>query len=124
MATQLGPRKLTTHQKTVLIQVLLVFPEQRVRIVYSPSASDGLFYAQEFLAIFKAIGWDVAEIESGEFPSAQSTGLAIVAREAESLPPAAEALRDALRIYTIDATIHFDPACNIPPGSFVLAIGS
>ncbi len=123
MAMQESPRKLTTHQKTVLIQVLLVFPDQQVRITYSPSASDGLAYAQEFLAIFKAIGWEVGEIEPGEFPSASPATLAIVVREAASLPPAAEALRDALRIYSIDATIHFDPACNIAPGAFVLAIG-
>lgn len=117
------PRKLTTHQKTVLIQVLLVFPNQRVRIVYSPAASDGHSYAQEFLAIFKAISWDVDGPEAEELASAQSHELAIVAREPSSLPPAAEALRDALLIYKIEAAIQFDPGCKIPPGAFVLFVG-
>ena len=39
------PRKLTTHQKTVLIQVLLSFPEQQVTVCYDPSAADALAHA-------------------------------------------------------------------------------
>jgi hypothetical protein len=49
--------------------------------------------------------------------------LAIVACEPGSLPPAAEALRDALLIYKIEAAIQFDPVRNIASGTFVLAIG-
>jgi hypothetical protein len=52
-------RKLTLHQQSVLIQVLLVFPDQRVDICYDSSASDALAYALNFLTIFKAIGWTV-----------------------------------------------------------------
>lgn len=123
VAMQESPRKLTTHQKTVLIQVLLVFPDQQVRIVYSPSARDGLAYAQEFLAIFKAIGWDVEGPEVEDWASVASHELAIVACEPGGLPPAAEALRDALLIYKIEAAIQFDPARNIASGTFVLAVG-
>ena len=123
MATPERSRKLSTHQKTVLIQVLLVFPNQHARIIYSPDAGDGHNYAQEFLAIFKAIGWDVEGPETEDSVSAQPHELAIIAHEPDSLPPAAEALRDALLIYKIEASIQFDPSCNIPPGAFVLAIG-
>jgi hypothetical protein len=55
------PRRLTTHQKAVLIQVLLSFPDQHVGICYDPSASDALDFAQDFLTIFKVIGWKVKE---------------------------------------------------------------
>jgi hypothetical protein len=55
------PRKLTTHQQAVLIQVLLAFPEQEVGVYYCASASDALGYAQDFLTVFKAIGWKVNE---------------------------------------------------------------
>src|ERR1700732_3621890 len=52
-------RKLTTHQKAVLIQVLRTFPDERVEIRYAPEAEDALWYAQDFLSILKAIGWGV-----------------------------------------------------------------
>ncbi len=48
---QLTPRKLT-HQKAVLIQVLITFPDQQVGVSYSPSASDALAYAEDFLTTF------------------------------------------------------------------------
>ncbi len=53
------PRKLTTYQKAVLIQVLRIFPNERVEIRYALNDDDALAYAQDFLAVFKAILWDV-----------------------------------------------------------------
>ena len=117
-------RKLTTHQKAVLIQVLLTFPDQTVGISFSSPADDALAYAQDFLAIFKAIGWRVTEPEAREIPGGSSAGLALVFSKAGNLPPAAEALRDALRIYEIDAEILCDPTGDIAAGSFVLAVGT
>jgi hypothetical protein len=95
-------RKLTTHQKSVLIQVLLTFPNQRVGIFYSASAGDGQDYALDFMAIFKAIGWDVAGPEAAGNFAGDSAGLAFVVDEGRRLPACAEALRDALRIYEIE----------------------
>jgi|SRR5271156_2189156 hypothetical protein len=118
------PRKLTTHQKAVLIQVLLTFPDQAVGICFCSSVDDALPYAQDFLAIFKAIGWKVTDPEAREIAMGSPAGLALVFSRAGSLPPAAEALRDALRIYEIDAEILCDPGANIPLGSFVVAVGS
>jgi hypothetical protein len=118
------PRKLTTHQQAVLIQVLLTFPEQQVDVWFSPSANDALTYAQDFLTIFKAIGWRVTEPESRDLPGSQTAGLALVASEEGSLPASAEALRDALRVYGIEAETFCDGGCNIVAGSFVLAVGS
>ena len=119
-----APRKLTTHQKAVLIHVLLTFPDQQVGICHTSSADDASAYARDFLAIFKAIGWRVADPEAREILAGKSSGLALVFSEAGSLPPAAEALRDALRIYEIDAETLCDPASKIPAGSFVVAVSS
>ena len=119
------PRKLTTHQKSVLIQVLLAFPEQQVSVCFCPSASDGLAYAEDFLTIFRAIGWDVTGPESANMLDAQPAGLAfIVSGEGSCLPPSSEALRDALCIYGIEVGTFSNPARKIAAGSFVLAVGA
>jgi len=120
---RLTPRKLTTHQKAVLIQVLLVFPDQRVSVCYYPSASDALGYAQDFLTVFKSIGWKVSDGPPSESLSSQTTGLAFVVSRQGSLPPSAEALRDALRIYGIEVATLCDPSCAMRPDGFILAIG-
>jgi hypothetical protein len=117
------PRKLTTHQKAVLIQVLLAFPEQEVGVCYCASASDALGYAQDFLTIFKVIGWKVNEGAPSESLSDEFTGLAFVATGRDSLPPVAEALRDALRIYDIEVATFCDPTCNVRSGGFILSVG-
>jgi hypothetical protein len=119
----LNPRRLTTHQKAVLIQVLLSFPDQHVGVCYDPSASDGLDYAQDFLTIFKVVGWRVNDFPAAEALTSQSTDLAFVLAEAAVLPPSAEALRDALRIYGIEVVIICNPARHIKSGAFILSIG-
>jgi hypothetical protein len=117
------PRKLSTHQKAVLIQVLLAFPDQQVGVCYCPSASDALGYAQDFLTIFKVIGWKVNDGAPSETLNDPSASLAFVVSGQGSLPPSAEALRDALRIYGIGVETLCDPTCNITSGSFILSIG-
>jgi hypothetical protein len=121
---QATPRKLTTHQKAVLIHVLLMFPEQHAGIFYSPAAADAFAYAQDFLTIFKTVGWTVNDAEPVEIAAGQSANLAFIVRPETSLPPAAEALRDTLRIYGIDIEVFSDSTRNIASGSFILAIGS
>ena len=120
---QLTPRKLTTHQKAVLIHVLITFPDQEVRVTYSPSASDALGYAQDFLTIFNAIGWSVDGGAPRETLKGESTGLALVVSAEGSLPPSAEAFRDALRIFGIEVATLYDPSCAVGSGGFILAIG-
>ena len=44
------------HQKAVLIQVLLAFPEQRVTVQYSDAAGDALAYAEDFLTFSSPSG--------------------------------------------------------------------
>jgi hypothetical protein len=120
---QPNPRKLTTHQQAVLIQVLLTFPDQQVDVCYSPLASDGLSYAQDFLTIFSVIGWKVNDGAPTKTLNSQSPGLAVVVSGQDRLPPSAEALRDALRIYSIEVATICDPACTMSSGGFILAIG-
>jgi hypothetical protein len=118
------PRKLTTHQKAVLIQVLLAFPEQRVAVQYLPSVDDASAYAQDFLTIFKAVGWSVNDSESAKRSTRQTRGLALVVSHDHNLPPSAEAFRDALRIYGIDVEAIRDPGGKVAAGSFLLRVGS
>jgi hypothetical protein len=108
-AVERSPRRLSTHQKAVLIQVLLAFPDEIVSVWYLHSASDALNYADDFSTIFKAINWTVVSAEAGEDLPYSPSGLTIVVRE-EKLPPSAEALRDSLRIYGIEAQVVRDPS--------------
>jgi hypothetical protein len=117
------PRKLTTHQKAVLIQVLRTFPDQEVSVRYHPAASDALRYAQDLVTAFKLIGWTVNDGGASGALNAQSMGLAFLVSVQDSLPPAAEALRDSLRIYGIEVARLCGPTCNISPVAFILAIG-
>ena len=117
-------RKLSMHQKAVLIQVLLAFPEQRVAVQYFASVGDSLAYAQDFLTIFKAVGWSVNDVESVERLTARHGGLALIVSQDHRLPPAAEALRDALRIYGIEVETVRDASGNVAADNFLLSIGS
>jgi hypothetical protein len=117
------PRKLTTHQKAVLIHVLLAFPGQQVAVFYSPAAADALAYAQDFVTIFKAIEWNVNDPEPVEIAIPQSSGLAFIVSRVPELPTGAEALRDTLRIYGIEVATVCDSARNIATGTFILAVG-
>jgi hypothetical protein len=120
------PRRLTTHQKAVLIQVLLGAPCvscQQVGVCYYPSASDALGYAQDFLTVFNVIGWKVTGGAPSETLNGQFTGLALVGRAPGSLPPSAEARRDALRIYGIEVATFWHSTCTMRSGGFILAIG-
>jgi len=117
-------RKLTTLQMAVLIRVLRGFPDQQVNLCYYPFANDALGYAQDFLAVFKAIGWKVNDGAPVEVVKGQSAGLAFVVSGPGSLPASAEALRDTLRIYGIEVATSYDPACKAEPGSFILAVGA
>lgn len=118
------PRKLTTDQKAVLIQVLLAFPDQQVGVTYHPLASDARDYAQDFLTVFTVIGWKVNAGAPSESLNRQSSGLAFVVNEEGSLPPSAEALRDALRVFGVEVATVSDPAYRTAPGGFILSVGA
>jgi len=120
MAQEQNARKLTTHQEAVLIQVLRTFPNERVELRYAPDADDALPYAENFLAVFKAILWDV---EGPHADRGASPGLTLVAGASSGLPPCAEALRDALRIYAIETKVKQRDARDATPVSFTLIVG-
>ncbi|MGB9244523.1 MAG: hypothetical protein WCC03_14310 [Candidatus Acidiferrales bacterium] len=114
-------RKLTTYQKAVLIQVLRTFPNERVEIRYAPDADDALSYAQDFVAVFKAIGWDVTGPEAEGKGIGNRFALAFLVRDAK-LPACAEALRDALRIYEI--AVETQCGASTPAHTFTLWVGA
>jgi hypothetical protein len=118
------PRRLTTDQKAVLIQVLLAFPDQQVDVGYDPLASDALGYAQDFLTIFNVIGWKVSDGAPSKILNGQFTGLVLLVSAEGNLPPSGEAFRDALRIYGMETKMLCDPSCAMKPGGFMLAIGA
>jgi hypothetical protein len=120
-AAERSPRRLTTHQQAVLIQVLLAFPDETVSVRYLTSASDALNYANDFSTIFKAVNWNVVPAEPAAVLPNSSSGLTIVVRE-ERLPPSAEALRDALRIYGIEAQVARDESNLCGTSNFALAV--
>jgi hypothetical protein len=117
------PRKLTTDQKAVLIQVLVAFPNQQVDVSYHPAANDARDYAQDFLTVFKVIGWKVSDGAPSESLSRECSGLAFVVSEGDSLSPSAEALRDALRVFGVEVATIADPTYSTPPGGFILSVG-
>jgi hypothetical protein len=114
-------RKLTTHQQAVLIQVLLTFPDEPVGVLYAPAAEDARNYAEDFLTIFKAINWSVSDLETSDRLPVVPGQLAILVNE-DQVPPSAEALRDALRIYGIELEIIRDPADLCAGRNFVLLV--
>jgi hypothetical protein len=118
------PRKLTTDQKAVLIQVLLAFPDQQVGVTYHPLASDARDYAQDFLTLFTVIGWKVNAGAPSESLNRQSSGLAFVVSKEGGLPPSAEALRDALRVFGVEVVTISDPDYGAAPGGFILSVGA
>ncbi len=121
MPAEKALRKLSTHQQAVLIQVLLTFADEPVGVHYLPSTLGAREYAGDFLTIFKAINWRVDEAEGTANLEPTAGGLAIFAK-AGRLPPSAEALRDALRIYGIEAEIAPDRANLCGARNFVLAV--
>jgi hypothetical protein len=117
-------RKLTVHQQAVLIQVLLAFPEQRVAIQYDPLVGDARSYAEDFLTIFKAVGWSVDDAAPVEQISGRVAGLELVVEEGDALPAGGEALRDALRIYGVEVKTAWDLSGCLAAGEFALSIGA
>jgi hypothetical protein len=116
-----SPRRLTTHQQAVLIHVLLAFPDENVGVCCPPSAIAAHNYAEGFLTIFKAINWVVDQVEILENLPDIPSGLGILANDGD-LPSSAEALRDALRIYGIEAEIVPDESGICGSRNFVLAV--
>lgn len=121
MSTEKATRKLSTHQQAVLIQVLLAFPNEPVGVCYLPSIQDAHTYAEDFLTIFKSVNWSVDDARAAVDLKSAPGGLAIVIPEGQ-LPPSAAALRDALRIYEIEAEIVPDRTNLCGSTNFVLAV--
>lgn len=97
-----------------------MFPNERVELRYALGSDDALPYAENFLAVFKAILWDV---EGPHTDPSAPVGLTLVSGVSSGLPPCAEALRDALRIYAIETRVQQKDGRNAIPVSFTLIVG-
>jgi hypothetical protein len=117
-------RRLSTHQKAVLIQVLNAFPEQDVGVWATPEVADADDYAEDFVTIFRAIGWNVSRPDMAGVLNGNVAGLALLSNSEEGLTGCAEALRDALRIYNLEVATPSVPCSAIARGSFVFAVGA
>jgi hypothetical protein len=117
-------RRLSTHQKAVLIQVLNAFPEQDVGVWASPEVADASDYAEDFVTIFKAIGWNVSRPDMAGVVDGNMAPLTLLSNSEEGLTGCAQALRDALRIYNLEVAIPSVSSGAIPRGSFVFAVGA
>ena len=101
-------RRLSTHQQAVLIQVLLTFTDEPVGLKYRAGSQEAADYARDFLTIFKAINWQVESADAVADVPNGSTGLALIT-DLGKVPASAEALRDSLRIYGIEAELLSGP---------------
>jgi hypothetical protein len=117
-------RRLSTHQKAVLIQVLNAFPGQDVGVWASPEVADANDYAEDFVTIFRAIGWNVTRPDITGVLNGNVAGLAVLSNSEEGLTGCAQALRDALRIYNLEVATPSVSSSSIPRGSFVFAVGA
>jgi hypothetical protein len=117
-------RRLSTHQKAVLIQVLNAFPEQDVGVWASPEVADASDYAEDFVTIFKAIGWNVSRPDMAGVVNGNMAPLTLLSNSEEGLTGCAQALRDALRIYNLEVAIPSVSSGAIPRGSFFFAVGA
>jgi hypothetical protein len=116
-----GARKLSTHQQATLIQILLNFPDEPVGVCCLPSAGEAEAYAEDFLTVFKSINWTVDRVQKAASLPPAAGGLAIIAKGTPP-PASAEALRDGLRIYQIEAEIVEDNENLCGDRKFVLAV--
>ncbi len=114
-------RRLTTHQKQVLIQVLLAFPGQRVALEYAEGSADAADYALDFLAIFRALNWDVEGPRQLEPAPLHEPCLKLIAARPH-LAGCAEGLRDALRVYGIEVELVSDQDGRMREGGFLFSV--
>ena len=99
-----------------------LFPTRLSAYAASLPSSATHDYAEDFLNIFKALNWNVDNnVEVRERLPESPSGLALLVKE-NRLPPSAEALRDALRIYSVEAEITTDHQNLCGSRNFVLAV--
>jgi len=97
---QQASRNLTDTQKQTLINALTPFRGQKVDVVSLIGDADGLQFAQEFVGVFQAAGWDVTSVTEAIFSPPSPIGIEVTLNQAEAeagrIPQAAEALVLAL----------------------------
>jgi len=60
------PRFLTVEQTSEIRKVLANYPKQTIVVFFNPGDIEAFAYAQDFIAIFDELGWDV-EVQKYDF---------------------------------------------------------
>jgi hypothetical protein len=98
--------------------------DDQISFEFRNGSDDGRSYAEDFLSVFKAIGWEVDGPETAHEPTGASSRTSPLIANNAGLPPCAEALHDALQIYGIEVEVECSGSGNVPNGTFLLRIGN
>jgi hypothetical protein len=118
-----APRRLSSEQKKVLIQSLSPFKGNSVDIICLIGDSESFRYAEDFVSVFRAAGWDAGAntgINQAVFSGVPEGVMVKVVSEAETHTPILEAFGKGLSMIGIRAVGIFAPGAKKP---FELIVG-
>ena len=122
-------KHLSLEQKRFLIEALRPFAGQKVSIASIRGDDEGLQFAQEFVSVFEAAGWDhhgEAGVSTQEWPR-DPVGIEVVLNEddarADRIRPGVAGLVNAVRQLGLvyDNTVYMDN--EVPAGQALLKVG-
>jgi hypothetical protein len=122
---KVSPRRLSEEHKKELVKTLssLPKPTSPPGVFWSSTAPDGEIYGQDFIDVFKRLGWAEGAGNWGtESLLMHVVGVHLIVHSAASRPQGAGELQQALESIGIKAPGDVDP--NIPEGTFEIRIGS
>jgi hypothetical protein len=122
-------KHLSLEQKRFLIEALRPFAGQKVSIASIRGDDEGLRFAQEFVSVFEAAGWDhhgEAGVSTQEWPR-DPVGIEVVLNEDDAragrIPPGVAGLINVVRQlgFVYDNTVYMDN--DVPAGQALLKVG-
>ena len=117
------PRRLSEEQKQTLVKLLSSEVPIEPRVFCAMDAPDGQVFKDDFVDVFRRLGWTISPNNTGrQIYSSHLTGILIVVKDANNIPPQSRALHDALRAIGINAPGSTDS--NLPNNTFEIRIGS
>lgn len=129
LTAQLANRRLTDAEKQTLIAALKPFPGQKVSVASISGDDDGKRYAEDFVAVLDAVGWD----HGGEAGVTTQTwdrdpiGIEVTLNEADGragrIPAGVGALINAVRTLGLVADNSVFMNADIPSGEVQIRVG-
>jgi hypothetical protein len=122
-------KHMSAEQKRYLIEALRPFAGQKVSIASIRGDAEGEVFAQEFVAVFEAAGWDhhgeagVTTQQWDRDPIGVEVALNETDARADRIPPGIAALVNAVRALGMvyDNTVYMDE--EVPSGQAVVKVG-